>query len=37
MALELWDLGYNLEKIRVLAEGTLHWAELGYPFTATED
>jgi hypothetical protein len=36
MALELWDLGYDRDKVKVLAEGTLRWTELGYPLTATE-
>ncbi len=35
MALELYDLGYDLDKIKLLSRGILQWRELGYPLVAT--
>ena len=28
---ELYDLGYNLDKLRVLSGGSLRWVEMKYP------
>jgi hypothetical protein len=37
MALELWDLGYDQDNVKVLAEGLPRWKDLGYPVVATEN
>ncbi|MBF8270174.1 MAG: hypothetical protein HW386_1883 [Gammaproteobacteria bacterium] len=36
MALELWQLGYDKDKLKVLRGGSLRWEELDYPMIATE-
>jgi rhodanese-related sulfurtransferase len=33
---ELYDLGYSLDKLRVLSGGSLRWVELKYPLVASE-
>jgi hypothetical protein len=36
MALELWTLRYDRDKVKVLAEGTLRWEALKYPLITTK-
>jgi hypothetical protein len=36
VALELWQLGYDKDKIKALRGGILRWEELDYPLVATE-
>ena len=36
VAQELYDLGYNLDKLRVLSGGSLRWVELKYPLVAVK-
>ena len=36
MMLELYDLGYDLNMIKIVSRGILRWNELGYPLIATE-
>ncbi len=36
MAEELYQLGYDRDKVKVLAGGSLRWAELKYPFEAPQ-
>jgi hypothetical protein len=35
MAQELYQLGYDLENIKILAGGTIRWEELKYPLVAS--
>jgi len=37
MALALWDLGYERDKVKVLAGGTLRWEMSGNSLTATKN
>jgi hypothetical protein len=34
LALKLWNLGYDTDKVKVLSKGTIRWEELGYPLVA---
>ena len=36
LALELFDLGYDLDMIKILSRGILRWRELGYPVIGAE-
>lgn len=35
MALELWQLGYDRDKVKALRGGSIRWRELKYPFVST--
>ena len=36
MALELWQLGYDKDKLKALRGGSLRWEELDYPMVSSE-
>jgi rhodanese-related sulfurtransferase len=35
MVMELFDLGYDLDMIKIVSRGIIRWNELGYPLIAT--
>lgn len=37
LALELFDMGYNLDMIKILYKGILGWKKLGYPMITAGD
>ena len=36
LAMELFDLGYDLDRIKILSRGIIRWYEMGYPVVAKE-
>jgi rhodanese-related sulfurtransferase len=37
MALELYRLGYDHDKVKALRGGSIRWEEVGYPFVSSEE
>ena len=36
MALELWQLGYDKDKLKALRGGSLRWEDLDYPMVSSK-
>jgi 3-mercaptopyruvate sulfurtransferase SseA len=36
MVLEMWELGYDRDKVKALKGGLTRWEQLGYPLARTD-